>query len=493
MAGSVPLAPPMQALRSALARRDRMATNRAVAELLATRAPLGAEWRRIAQLMRVSGEFGLAHRAIDAFIVAAGGTPAARYEKVVLLTQTGRQREAHALLESLPAGQMDPAARAYVLGNIAITLGLVEQGRAELERVIRGKPGWGPGWLSLSSAVNLASDPLGDRLLADAAAAERQPPGDRARFHYALGKLHHDRGEHDRAFAAYAKGARLLRGETPYSRTGNEKGALAAMAGFAPGFIERLNARQTIATDRPIFVTGLPRSGTTLVEQILASHSAVSDGGEISVAHHVAVATGGVSGDAIAAHLASGGSLAAMAGLYLHLLDERFGTAGRIVDKTIDNSRFLGLIAAMLPDAPLIWMRRDPLDSAWSCFRTFFIHGVAWSYNLTDIAHHFLLEDRLLDFWQSRLGERLLVVPYGALVDAPQHWTRRILAHCGLPEEPAVHDFHQTDRIVATASALQVRRPINRSGIGVAEPYRRHLQPFGDAYWGADGQPPPLG
>jgi hypothetical protein len=189
------------------------------------------------------------------------------------------------------------------------------------------------------------------------------------------------------------------------------------------------------------------------------------------------------------AYLARGGTVGKMAGLYLHLLDERFGVEGRMIDKTIDNSRFLGLIAASLPDAPLIWMRRDPLDSAWSCFRTFFIHGVAWSYSLTDIAHHFRLEDQLVDFWQDRLGDRLLVVPYPALVDAPADWTRRILAHCGLAEEEAVHKFHETDRVVATASALQVRRPINRSGIGVAEPYRAHLQPFIDAYWGKGGSP----
>jgi len=481
-----PATPLIEALRVALARRDRAATNRAVDELLAARAPLGAEWRRIAELMRIRGEIGLAHRAIDAFVASAGGTPEALYQKVVLLTQTGRLREAHDLLESLPPGRMDSAARAYVLGNTAISLGLVEQGRAELEKVIRGKPGWGPAWLTLSSAVNLASDPLGDQLLADVTAAERQSAGDRARFYYALGKLHHDRREHEQAFAAVSQGAQLLRAEVPYSRQGNEASARAAMTGFAPGMIERLNACQSRATNRPIFVTGLPRSGTTLVEQILTSHSAVTDGGEISLVHHVAVATGGTSGEAITAHLTQGGSVEAMADLYLHLVEERFGSSGRVVDKTIDNSRFLGLIACALPEAPLIWMRRDPLDSAWSCFRTFFIHGVAWSYSLTDIAHHFRLEDMLLDFWQERLRERLLVVPYGALVDAPAEWTRRILAHCGLADEEAVHNFHETDRVVATASALQVRRPINRSGIGVAEPYRPFLQPFVDAYWGKD-------
>jgi tetratricopeptide (TPR) repeat protein len=474
----------VDALRDALAAKDRAATNAAVQSLLDARAPIGAQWRRIAELMQVAGEFSLAIRAVDRFVAESGSTPRAKVEKVVVLTQAGRMREAHDLMSSLPDTEPDRAGRAYLLGNTAVTLGRTEEARELLELSTKLQPGWGPAWLTLSSAVNLAKDPLGDRLLADAAAAETQSPGDLARYCYALGKLHVDRGDPDAAFAAFARGAGILRGLTPYSREGNARIAQAAMTGFEGDFLARMAERQTLRSNRPIFVTGLPRSGTTLVEQILASHSTVADGGELDCAHHVAVTVGGITGQAVEAHLAAGGSLEAMAGLYLHLLDERFGTEGRVVDKTVDASRRLGLIAAMLPDAPLIWMRRDPLDGAWSCFRTFFIHGVGWSYDLKDIAHHFKLEDQLVAYWQERLGDRLLVVSYPQLVDQPEAWTRRILTHCGLGEEAAVHASHQTERIVRTASALQVRRPINRDGLNVAAPFAKHLQPFVDAYYG---------
>jgi len=432
--------------------------------------------------MQMSGEVSLALRAIDAYIAAAGGRPEAVYDKVVMLNQTGRLIEARDLLTSLPADRTNPAARAYLAGNVAITLGQPDQARAELEKVVCARPGWGPAWLSLAETVNLAEDPLGDRLLADRSAADNYPAPERARYHYALGRLLHDRKQHDAAFTAFAEGARLLKSVLPYSRAGDQRSAADAMSGFGPGAIEAWNARQTLPTARPIVVTGLPRSGTTLVEQILTSHSAVADGAEIGLMAQVAVAAGGTSGAAIQAHLGTGGTVERLAGLFLHLLEERFGPGRRVIDKTVDNSRFLGLIAAALPETPLIWMRRDPLDAAWSCLRTFFVHGVGWSCDLADIAEHFALEDRLIHFWQDRLGDRLLVVPYPALVEAPEHWTRRILSHCGLPEEEQVHRFHETDRVVATASALQVRRPINRSGIGVAQPYREHLQPFVDAY-----------
>lgn len=475
--------PLVERLKQALARHDRAGANAAVEQLLDSRAQIGSHWSSISHLMQVSGELTLARRAIDSLISEAGGSPQSLYAKVVLLTQSGRLAEAHDLLSTLPEDVPDRAGRAYVLGNTALTLGRIDEAREQLSVAVRERPGWGPAWLSLATAGDLAGDPLGERMLADGPAAERHAPAELARYCYALGKLHADRGDTDASFAAYARGARLLRSQTPYSLKGNTANAEAAMTGFPPGFIEQLNQRQSTATGRPIFVTGLPRSGTTLVEQILASHSTVIDGGELNIIQHVAVAVGGVSGEALERYLAGGGSLEAMADLYLHLVNERFGATGRVVDKTIDISRCLGLVAAILPDAPLIWMRRDPLDSALSCFRTFFIHGVAWSYDLVDIAHHFKLEDMLLAFWKARLGDRLLVAPYAELVEEPELWTRRLLDHCGLSDEAAVHAPHKTQRVVATASALQVRSPINRKGLNIAEPYRAQMKPFIDAYF----------
>lgn len=475
----------MARLKAALARRDRAETNRIIAGLLDGKAPLGEQWRSISQLMQVNGELTLAHRAIDAFVAGAANRPQARYAKVVLLTQSGRLQEAHDLLAQLPADVPDRAGRAYVLGNTAMTLGRVEAARAHLLTALEYRPGWGPAWLSLATTVNLARDAIGDQLLAEGEAAERQGPADLARYCYALGKLHADRGDPGATAAAFSRGADLLRSETPYSRAGNTKNAQSAMTGWSAALLDRMRERKSRDTSRPIFVTGLPRSGTTLVEHILASHSAVQDGGELNIVQHIAVAAGGVSGDDLETYIARGGSPDRLAELYLHLLAERYPGTGRVVDKTIDVSRCMGLIAATLPDAPLIWMRRDPLDNAWSCFRTFFIHGVAWSYSLTDIAHHFRLEDAMMAHWKAQLGDRLLIVPYTELVEDPALWTGRLLAHCGLGDEAAAYTPHLTERMVATASALQVRRPINRDGLGVAEPYRAFMQPFIEAY--ADG------
>jgi len=469
-------------LKAALAVHDRAATNRAVAALLDTRAPLGPQWQKLSLLMQVSGEWTLARRTMDAFIAASGGHPQALCAKVALLEANGRRVEAEALMKTLPEDVPDRGGHALLLGNTAMAQGHTDAGRAYFLTALDFRPGWGAAWLSLGAGIKLASDPLGDRLVAEGAAAARHPPDDYARYLFALGKYRADRGEHDAAFAAFSQATALLRSQRAYGTAGDAANARDAMTGYPAGFIERLNGQVGVDTSRPIFVTGLPRSGTTLVEHILASHSTVADGGEFNISQLVAMAVGGVSGDHIERYLAGGGTMDRLAELYLHLLDERMGPTGRIVDKTTDVSRYLGLIASALPDAPLIWMRRDPLDCAWSCFRTFFIHGLGWSYDLADIAHHFMLEDGLLAFWKERLGDRLLVVPYAELVEEPETWTRRLLAHCGLAEEAGPFTPHLTERVVATASSAQVRKPINRDGMNVAAPYRSHMQPFIDAY-----------
>ncbi len=479
-AGDLKLA--MAQLQSALGRRDRKATNQIVTQLLRQRAPLGENWKSISQLMQVNGELELALQAIEAHIAVAANKPLAKYSKVVLLTQAQRLQEAHDLLKSLPEDVPDRAGRAYVLGNTALTLGHIDAGRKHLAEALKFRPGWGPAWLSLSSAVNFADDPLGEQLLAEEKTALKQGPADLARYFYAAGKLHADRKDPSAAFAAYARGAKLLAEDRRYGFEADARNAREAMSGYDSPFLQEAHRQGKSDTSRPIFVTGLPRSGTTLVEQILASHSAVQDGGELNLLQHMAVAAGGNSRAAIAQHIARGNSLESLGTLYLDLLANRFGATGRIVDKTIDASRFIGLVASALPDAPLIWMRRDPLDCAWSCFRTFFVSGAAWSFNLVDIARHFRLEDDLMAFWKDLLGDRLLIVPYSELVEAPTEWTSRILAHCGLADEEATRTPHLTKRRVATASSLQVRRPINRDGLGVAEPYRAFLKPFMDAY-----------
>lgn len=470
-------------LPGALDRRDRREVNALVKALVDRRAQLGRQWRSLALVMTRNGEHRTAIAAMGLY-ADAEGTPQARLEQVLTLHNGGRVEQARSLLATLPPSVGAPGTWAYLLGSLESMAGAREPAREHLWQAVRETPDNGQAWLGLAmldradaaediAAAVIAHDPR------RTGAAMRNADA----FFHALGKVHDERGDRAEAFAAFAHGASVAAAHQPYDAAGEAGRARAVVASFDRDAIDRIAAAVSVDTNRPIFVTGNPRSGTTLVEHILTSHSAVGAGGELDIMRVVGQEIGGPMAADLERYVGRR-SADDLALLYDHLLDERFDEPGRVVDKRLLASRTLGLIASVLPKAPIIWMRRDPLDCAWSCFRTYFNQSSAWSHRLETIAHHFKLEDELLAVWRERLGDRLLVLSYEQLVTDPETEIRRILAHCGLDEEAGVFTPHENDRAVMTASVMQVRNPISRAGIGVAEPYRGFMQPFIDAYYG---------
>ncbi|MBO0749310.1 MAG: sulfotransferase [Porphyrobacter sp.] len=471
-------------LQPALQRYDRAKIRSIVEQLAALRAPMGDQWQPLAQLAASIGELGLFREALDLMVEALGGGPAAKYQKVALLAELGAWGEAYEVLCTLPDDVPDQAGNAYSRGTALLYLGRPDEAREHLERAARMQPQLGLPWfvLALSADLGRESD-LAERIIAAEPGIANAIPSQRAPYYYALGKTHADRGEPERAFAAFARGARETKSFVAFDREADRTEAAEAVRDYSAERIVEIARRQHEPTERTLFVTGLPRSGTTLVEQILTAHSAVGEGAEANRLPLLAREIGGASYPALARYVEGHGPASA-ARLWHHWLDQLSPMRARVVDKTVTTSRFLGLAAALLPGAPLIWLTRDPLDRAWSCFRTNFMGAaMRWSYDLEDIAFHFRLEDELLARWQDVLGDRLLTVPYESLAGDPDQWIGRILAHCGLAEEPQVFAPHENRRPVATASMMQVRRPIDRGAIGSAEPYRPFLQPFIDAYY----------
>jgi predicted O-linked N-acetylglucosamine transferase (SPINDLY family) len=228
-------------------------------------------------------------------------------------------------------------------------------------------------------------------------------------------------------------------------------------------------------TSRPVFIVGMLRSGTTLAEQILASHPAVFAAGELGFwsgasAAHQAAALDGEAGGAI---------LRTLAADYLRLLQELSPSALRVVDKMPTNFGFLGLIHAALPKARIIHMRRNPLDTCLSIYFQHFESAVSYANDLQDLAHYYSEYVRLMKHWQSTLPrEAILDVPYEALVNDQEAWSRKMLEFIGLPWEPRCLDFYQTSRTVITASKWQVRQKITGSSVGRWRHYEKYLGPL---------------
>ncbi len=386
------------------------------------------------------------------------------------------------MMQTIPSDIPDAAGHAYILGSMSVNLGEISVAQGHLQAALEANPLLGQAMLSLAASEKMSvGNEIGDQIVAAEMSMATAPVLEQAHYQYGLGKVLFDRKNCDGAFSAFAKGAAQVAATRPYDRAEDVQNSKACKAGYSREVISDIVSQITVQTSRPIFVTGLPRSGTTLIEQILVSHSTVAGGEELGKLPIVERDIGGPGSDLLVQSVERQ-SANALAELYLHLASERFGGSSHFVDKSLNASRHMGIIASILPEAPIVWLRRNPLDCAWSAFRTYFLRGLDWSWNLETIAKHFILEDELHAHWASLLGDRILTIQYEDFVTDPEVGIRRLLAHCRLSEEPAVFSPHKTKRAVTTASVVQVRQPINKSAIDAAGPYRKHLQPFIDAY-----------
>lgn len=468
-------------LQDGLARRDRALVNEASAALIEQRAALGSRWHAIATALMHNGEIVLALKAIDALVESARGSPLSRFLRAGLLAQAGRLGEARAALEAVPANVPDPVAHAFLRGTIALNLGEREEARGSLESCVEQRPSAGQAWLALAELTDFCSDRKLADDLASAFAAGAQVQEDRVGLAYATGAMRHQLGDHEGAFRAFSAGAEAKREQLgPAARVDLQ--AAARSSSWSRAQIDRVASSITVDHDRPIFVTGLPRSGTTLVEQVLVSHSEVTAGQELNLFQHLGREVGGLDGASFESWLDRGGDPNGLVELYLHLATERFGPAGKFVDKTVEAGNYMGLLLALFPKAPVFWMHRDPIDNGWSAFRTAFAAGAGWSWRLEDVGLRLAQEERMIAYWFETAGDRIAFVDYETLVRDPEAQIPRIAAAAGLDLEPQMLRPHETERTVATASVSQVREPINLKGVGVAEPYRAWLGPMIEAY-----------
>ncbi|MDE2219645.1 MAG: sulfotransferase, partial [Gammaproteobacteria bacterium] len=250
---------------------------------------------------------------------------------------------------------------------------------------------------------------------------------------------------------------------------------------FSAGFFAA-HAADGSASAAPIFVIGLPRSGSTLIEQILASHPQVEGTMELpNILNIVRDLNGPAPADAgYPARLAAlpAGALAALGERYLaETAPLRQGRA-RFIDKLPNNFSHVGLIHAILPHATLIDARRHPLDCCLSLYRQHFAEGQSFSYDLGDLGRYYRSYLQTMAHWDAVLPGKVLHVQYERMVRDPETQIRRLLQHCGLPFEPACLSFHETRRAVRTASAEQVRQPIYSSSIGYWKHFAADLEPL---------------
>jgi len=292
-----------------------------------------------------------------------------------------------------------------------------------------------------------------------------------ATLRYAIGKYYDDVGDYGRAFRAYQRANELKKlRAAPYDREDRTRFVNDAVRVFTP---EILAPAQAGASDsaRPVFVVGMPRSGTSLVEQIIASHPEAWGAGELNFwqttarGHHQQVLD-----EPLRRRLAQD---------YLKVLTGHSADAQRVVDKAPINSDYLGLIHSVFPRARIIHMRRDPIDTCLSCYFQNFPEGLNYTLDLSDLAHYYREHRRLMDHWRSVLpADRFLDVPYAELTADQEGWSRRIIEFIGLAWDDRCLAFEKTVRPVNTASVWQVRQKIYRTSVERWRKYEKFIGPL---------------
>ena len=311
------------------------------------------------------------------------------------------------------------------------------------------------------------------------AEARQGAPDDRLNLEFALGKAWLEAGNPERAFAHLGRGNGLQRSQLEFD-IDEHLAVLQAMArSFDAEAIRRLEGAGH-PSERPVFILGMPRSGTTLVEQILASHPAVHGAGELPLVAQLAGRLP-ASDDGPAMPLTPNG-LARLGAEYAGRLHALAPDALRITDKMPGNFLFAGLIRLILPKARIIHCVRDPLDTCLSCYETRFTRGNPFTYDLRELGLHYRGYARLMEHWRAVLpADRFIEVRYEEVVADLEGQARRLLGFCDLDWDEACLKFHQTRREVWTASSSQVRRPLYDSSVHRAQAYGEHLGPLIEA------------
>jgi tetratricopeptide (TPR) repeat protein len=401
-------------------------------------------------------------------------------ERGILLTKLERYDEAVASFDH--AIGLDPAfANAYSLKGVALqVLGRLDEARSCFERAIDlGPDNIGAHYHLVRMKRVRADDPQLTTLEGLLPELPSRPMEDRIGLHLALGKAFADTDQQARSFRHIAEANALMRSQNGY----DEAATLGLFERLRAVFTPELMREKRCLGDPsnvPIFIVGMARSGTSLVEQILASHPNVFGAGERE--DFIMPALDLRRGTAVAfpeiVDGMTGRELRQFGADYLRRIQVPPG-ATRITDKLPANFQMAGFIHLTLPNARIVHMRRDPLDNCISCFATMFKHTHAYMNDMGDLGRYYRAYEALMDHWRRVLPDGVMLdVQYEDVVYDLEGQARRIFAHCGLEWDDACLSFHKTERPVRTASVAQVRQPIYRSSIGRAQAYRDQLGPL---------------
>jgi len=366
-------------------------------------------------------------------------------------------------------------------GHVLKTLGRRADAESAYLRCLELQPDFGEAYYSLADMKNYT---FSDREVAAMQKLLEGPPtagNAQAQVNFALGRALEQRGQYSDAFACYAAGNVARRRNAPFDAAAFEQKCRRVAATLSAEFLKsRLGSG--IADASPIFIVGLPRSGSTLVEQVLASHSCIEGTMELPhILRFVRELDHSQGGSDTYPESIVGLSREQLARLGTRFIEEtRIYRSGRprFIDKMPNNFSHIGLIQLILPNATIIDVRRHPMDACFSAYKQHFAQGQSFTYDLEDLGRYYRSYLELMDHWDEVLPGKVFHLAYEDLVRDTEPSVRKLIAHCGLQFEPACLRFHENKRAVRTASSEQVRVPMYDSSIGYWKNFASELEPL---------------
>ncbi len=445
--------------------------------------------------LEISPAFGAA-RANLATVLYRTNRPADAVAELDTLSKLDPDHEGHANLHAAALGRIGEYEEALALyeavlkrfadqpkvwmsyGHTLKTVGRQGDGIAAYRRALAIAPGLGEVWWSLANLKTVKLDATDLAAMTEQLSGNDLSEDDRLHLHFALGKAHEDAKDVTTSFAHYEQGNAIRASQLSYDPAEISAHVNRCITLFTADFFADRAEQGCTAAD-PVFILGMPRAGSTLIEQILSSHSQVEGTMELPDIPALFTSLGGpkVWPDKLAALTPA--ERTAMGEDFLNRTRiQRKSDKPFFIDKLPNNWMQIGFILSILPHARIIDARRDAMDCCFSNFKQHFARGQSFSYTLDGMGRYYRDYVRLMEHFDAVMRGRIVRVQHEDLLDDPEGGIRGLLAALDLPFEEACLSFHQNDRAVRTASSEQVRRPINRDGVGQWRPYAKWLGPL---------------
>jgi len=390
------------------------------------------------------------------------------------------------LIKEAPAEGPEAADLHLSAAHALKTLGRQTEAIEEYRAAARARPDFGDAYWSLANLKTYRFTAVELERMHGAESAPGTSAVDRHHLCFALGKAYEDSGDYAESWRCYARGNALVRAASRYRPEPVERNTANQRRICTPEFFSERRG-YGLSSNEPIFIVGLPRSGSTLIEQILASHSQVEGTHELADIPRYVLELQGREPDLenprYPAILADLPRERFMQFATRYLEETRIYRTGRprFIDKMPNNFRHIGLIHLMFPNAKIIDARREPMACCFGIYKQLFARGQEFAYSIPDIARYYRTYLELMEHWDRVLPGRVLRVYHEDVVDDLEEGVRRILEHCELAFEPACLEFHRTQRSVRTASSEQVRQPIFREGLDQWRRFEPWLAPLREA------------